>query len=821
MPYTIDTRSRYNLVVYHRLLTGLPVKISFFFMAALASLLWLLLVYFITSGVVLGLAIVTTGAAAGLSLAYIFGTTYFPHLPPPFTAAQIAASQKTADGNIIYAAGHDFLAAVGNFTSTASQHRLQTLVKNLLASPDVRQLLSRLQINEQNLYQALEATYLPQLTVSEFARRIIQVAISRQDNYLLPEHAAAALLLHSGLEASVRSMDLTNQDIRFALWWTISRRKLRRQARQWWRKERLLSITGIGLSWASGYTPFVDRFARLPPGNIWDDTLFGHEGKIDELINTLARQRQSNVLLVGDPGTGRVGLIRELAHRIQHNRAHHELNGERIIYLNVGEIVGQSATGAGQYAGITRALNEIERAGNIITIIDGLSSILGRAGEQQVNLTDVLSPFLSSNQVRVVVMINAEDYHLRLKANQELIHYFEVVMLPSLSLEATKQRVALTVPAIERKSGVFIPYRTVRSIVEDTASILPHIPFPERAFDFLEEAIVLAQNEKARVLTEDHVHAIISRKIGIDLGRLKNDEKDRLLNLGEIMHQRLVNQEQAVQAVTRALIRARAEVRNVKRPIGTFLFLGPTGVGKTETAKTLADAYFGSEDHMIRLDMSEFQGEDAVARLIGSSTQPVGRLTSLISDHPFTVLLLDEFEKASSQVHQLFLQVFDEGRLTDASGRQYSFLHSIIIATSNAGAEKIRQTIKGGNVPAGFADDLKEYILSQNLLRPELLNRFDDVVIYTPLTKDHIREIARLMLGQLNQRLDAQHGVTVEVTADLIEKLVAIGYDPEFGARPMSRAIQDTIEFAVAQMVIKGETQPGHKITISPAIFTR
>lgn len=662
--------------------------------------------------------------------------------------------------------------------------------------------------------KAIQSQVLPQLTWTKYSQDIVDTAGSMKHDYFEPEHAFGALLLHPGMQAHLRSTDLTEDDVRFGLWWGAEYRLVQDFRRRWWREERLLSFTGIGLSWASGFTPFVDKFARIPRGSFWEDIIYGHETKVEELINTLARQRQSNVLLVGDPGVGRLGVIRNLARSIRLGTAHADLNGQRLLYINIAELIAQGTSGAGQMAIVSHALREMERSGNIIAVLDGLSSVLGESGEQRVNLTEILIPFLASMTVRVVVMTSQKDYHLRLKSNQELTQYFEVVLLPGLSDEDTLKRLALTIPAIEKRAKLTIPYKTIRELVTSTSSIMPHIPFPERAFDFLEEAIVLAQTQKARVLQPEHIYTLISRKIGINFGDMKINERSKLLDLAKTMHKRMVNQDAAVNTVTKAMIRARAEVRSTKRPIGTFLFLGPTGVGKTETAKTLAETYFGSEDHMVRLDMSEFQGHDGVARLIGSMDQPVGRLTSLIADHPFTVLLLDEFEKADEQVHQVFLQVLDEGFLTDVAGRKYSFLHTIIIATSNAGAELIRQAAKDGKVPAGFSEKLKEHILSKNILRPELLNRFDSVVTFSTLSPDHIRQIAKLMLRKLNKRIDEEHGVTVAITDELINFLIEIGYDPEFGARPMTRAIQDTVEYAVAQMILKGQLIPGQTITL-------
>jgi ATP-dependent Clp protease ATP-binding subunit ClpC len=375
----------------------------------------------------------------------------------------------------------------------------------------------------------------------------------------------------------------------------------------------------------------------------------------------------------------------------------------------------------------------------------------------------------------------------------------------------------MAAPVIERRTKVYLPYQALRSLTDSTAGIIQHIPLPEKAFDVLEEVIVLAQSSRQYAITPSMVDDLITRKVGVPVGKIQTEEKDRLLNLEEIMHRRLVNQNRAVTALTRAMIRARAGVRSKSRPIGTFLFLGPTGVGKTEASKTLAQVYFGSDDYMVRLDMSEFQTPESMEVLVGGSRNPVGRLTSIIQDKPFTVLLLDEFEKAHKSVQQMFLQVLDEGRLTDARGQTSSFQHAIIIATSNAGAEFIRQNINKKDLPEDFDQQLREHILSKGLFSPELLNRFDGVITFTPLSQEHIRQVATLMLSKLNSRIDMEHGVTVAVTKEILDFLVANGYDPEFGARPMARLIQDTIEYAVAKMAISGQFQPGQQITLPPS----
>ena len=816
MGYYFDAKSRYQQVSSYRLLTS-PITVAIFFIATALSLAaWFVFIFFTTSILLLGLAALFSSLAAGAILLLVFGTSYFPYLPPPRTVDSLKERGDKNAINVAAAASFSLLLIFGSHAFTRKKSSLERAVQALMRSSAIDHLLQRLQLDRKKVIEVIEYSVLPNLAWPEFARRMLQLAASLKQSAIAPEHAFGALLLHPSLRQHLRAAALTKDDVLFTLWWGSERRSQELARQRWWDEDNLFAFTGLGLSWASGYTSFVDRFTRLPPGSIWDNIIYGHESKVIELINTLARQRQSNVLLVGDPGVGRLGIIRQLAWRIRTSSAHPALIGQRVLYLNVGELLAQGESSATQMTVIFKALREMERAGNIIAVIDGLSSVLGQTGEQRIDLTDILLPFLASMTVRVLVITSSDEYHLRLKPNQQLTHYFEVVQVPSLTAAATLKRLALSVPAIERQAGLYIPYKTIHTLVEDTASILPHIPFPERAFDFLEEAIVAAQSEHAPVLTTSHIEQLISRKIGLNLGELKVKERERLLDLEQIMHRRLINQEAAVKTVAHAMIRARAEVRSQKRPIGVFLFLGPTGVGKTETAKTLAEVYFGSEEHMVRLDMSEFQGAEAVDRLIGSLDHPVGRITSLIADHPFTVLLLDEFEKANQSVHQLFLQVFDEGHLTDARGRQYSFQHTIIIATSNAGAELIRQASKKGQLPDGFDEKLKEHILSNNILRPELLNRFDGVITYVTLSRQHIRRIAILMLRQLNKRLDTEHGLTIAITDELADFLVQIGYNPEFGARPLARAIQDTVEYAVAQKIIKGEVEPGQVITLLP-----
>jgi len=690
-------------------------------------------------------------------------------------------------------------------------HSFADLIRILKKHPQAQEFFGRLMIPAEDVN-----TIVAELEGSGMSWDTFQQSI--QNKNILGVCVAACS--NPALKHILQKYQLRDEDIAFMLWWLQERADEEAQAKRWWSREHLANVSGVGLSWAAGYTPFIDAWSHIPRGDLWDVS-YGHEEEVRRLINSLARRSQSNVLLVGQAGTGRLGVIRRAAQEISTSSAHIALNNQRIVYIHIGELLGLGSSVPEQLHIIAKALLEMERAGNIITVLDGVSSVLGGMGDLpagrqggMLNATDILVPFLTSQTVRTVIIMSDEEYDEGIAQNEELAHLFDVVRVRPLSEDATLHLLALAVRLWESEGNISIPYQTLRETIERTSAILPNIPYPERAFDVLEEALASVRGELRRgdthLLLPEEVTAVISRKLGFDMSALTDNAGKNLLGLEDVIHERVVNQSEAVRAVAHAMIRARAGVRNTKKPIGTFLFLGPTGVGKTETAKALAYAHFGSSEYLVRLDMQQFQEIDTL----------LPRLTSLIEVHPFAVLLLDEFEKASRQVQQLFLTVFDEGYVKDTHGRSYACTHMIIIATSNAGSEFIRSNVLAdGTLPQGFNQKLTEHVLSQDIFTPELVNRFDGVITFTPLSPNHIREVARRMLAALNMRLDEQHGVGVQVTDELIDYLVSVGFDPEFGARPMARAIQDTVEYAVSEAILKGSLVAGQSMIIDPRQF--
>jgi ATP-dependent Clp protease ATP-binding subunit ClpA len=338
-------------------------------------------------------------------------------------------------------------------------------------------------------------------------------------------------------------------------------------------------------------------------------------------------------------------------------------------------------------------------------------------------------------------------------------------------------------------------------------------PFPKKAIDLLDEVMVYASRyAKSEIVLPEHVARIVSEKTRIPVGEMEKTERETLLKLEDLIHQRIINQEEAVKEVSEAMRRARAEITIRKGPIGAFLFLGPTGVGKTETSKALTEIYFGSEERMIRLDMSEFQKEEDISRLIGDGEHE-GMFTSKVKENPFSLILLDEIEKAHPDILNLFLQVLDEGFLTDGFGRRIDFKNSIIIATSNAGYKIILEGIEQKFAWVEVKKRILDYVFEQAIFRPEFINRFDGVVIFSPLSKENLFEIAGLMLGKLKDNLALKH-IEMEVTPDLKERVVELGYNPIFGAREMRRVVQDKIENVLARALLAGEIGRGDRIKI-------
>jgi ATP-dependent Clp protease ATP-binding subunit ClpA len=372
----------------------------------------------------------------------------------------------------------------------------------------------------------------------------------------------------------------------------------------------------------------------------------------------------------------------------------------------------------------------------------------------------------------------------------------------------------LAIP-IEVKNKTTITYFALREAIQLSARYLTNKAYPAKAIDLLQDSLNYPENG---IITAGSVQSALERTTGAKVGQAQAVEKGKLLQLEDLIHQRMINQTQAVSAVSQALRRSRAGVRDPKRPAGSFLLLGPTGVGKTELARSLAAVYYGGEDHMIRLDMSEYQQVADITRLLEAPSENGAGSAFLrqLTQRPFSVVLLDEIEKAHPDILNLLLQMLDEGKLTDTAGKAVSFKEAIIIVTSNAGADEIRQQISAGADLAAFKDELVNSIIAKGTFKPELINRFDEVVLFRPLTAEELAQVVKIMLVGLNKTLAAQN-ISVTLTDAAIGFIVQHGYDAQLGARPMRRALQQYVENTISRKILADELQAGTAITLDVA----
>lgn len=580
--------------------------------------------------------------------------------------------------------------------------------------------------------------------------------------------------------------------------------------------EKIKALPEIGNSWAYGYTVEFDKYSedltkKISPFPL----LVGREKELSELQRILLKTESNNVLIVGVPGVARHRLVETLAHRILIGQCHKGLSHKRILNLNMHALTSSKPTVLETKGLIESILKEAQMAGNIIACIDEIDKYITEDGER-IDLSDVLAKFAESS-VGLIGITTPVAYHKYIAPNENLSPLFEKIDILPPSKETVLQEMEISiVPVLEKKYQIIITYPAIKKAIEDSDRFLSLTPFPAKTIELLDGAAVfLTSKKKEFVLQDHHIDEFLSEKLHINIGEVKVAEKEKLASLEKLLHQRIINQEEAIRVISSALRRARMDVSSANKPIGSFLFLGPTGVGKTETAKALSAIYFGSEEAMLRFDMSQYQKEEGLERLIGSSKlNTFGELTSKITDHPFSLLLFDEFEKADQTIYNLLLTLLDEGYITDATGKKINAKNTIIIATSNAGAEFIREKIKQGIIGQDLQKELIEYVQREKIFSPELLNRFDSVVVFSPLTEGNLREVARLKLMELNKRLIPKE-ISVAVTPELIKKLASVGYDPQFGGRAIRKVIAEKIEDQVARRLLSGNVKKGEEIYIN------
>jgi len=703
------------------------------------------------------------------------------------------------------------------------------------SSKDIDLICFRLGLSPKKLQSALK-NYLEKMQrqdelnesfSSDFQKTIersLKIAVSRNHNFVGEKEILVALAYEDEfLKNTLVEFDLKPEDVDNLALWLDSAEDLMDRSRKFWSRENLASMGSFGKDWMSGYTVTLDIFStdwRRVVSKWKFREIVGHKKEIEQTEVILAKSELANVLLVGDPGAGRKSIIEAIAQKCYLGTSLPQLNNKRVVELDPVLLAAQIPDFERMEAVLDKIFSEVASSGNVILVIDDLENFVGQKIQKAgaFDISGVLSKYLPIPSFQFVGITTYQGFHKNIEENASFASFFEKVEVSEISETETINVLQTVALELEYKHKILVSYPSIREIVNLSSRYIPSLPFPKKALDILNEAAIYVQRLKEKVVLPHHIAEIICKRTGIPVGKMAVKEKETLLNLEELIHNRIVNQQEAVNEISIAMRRARMGIASKKRPMGTFLFLGPTGVGKTETAKALAQIYFGSEEKMIRIDMSEFQQVADVARLIGS-VSPVdmqGLLTTPVRETPFSLVLLDEIEKAHPSILNLFLQVLDEGQITDGQGRRVVFANTIIICTSNAGAEMIFEEVQAGKTLE--KDKLIEYLFKKNIYKPEFINRFDATVIFHPLTKDNLMKIAQLSLQGLQKSLK-EKDIDFRITEALKQRIVDLSYKPEFGAREMRRVVQDKVEGVVATALLKDKIKKGDIIEINPETF--
>ncbi|MFC6179202.1 ATP-dependent Clp protease ATP-binding subunit [Weissella sagaensis] len=617
------------------------------------------------------------------------------------------------------------------------------------------------------------------------------------------------------------------------------------------------------------------------------DPVVGREAEVKRVIQILSRRTKNNPVLIGEPGVGKTAIAEGLAQRIVTGDVPSDMTQKRLMMLDMGSLVAGTKYRGEFEDRLKKVIEEIQRDGQVILFIDELHTLIGAGGaEGAIDASNILKPALARGELQTIGATTLDEYQKYIEADAALERRFAQVSVEEPTQSDAIEILKGLKPRYEQHHQVSIPDETIVEAVKLSVRYVTDRFLPDKAIDIMDEAAakvridrvghqtpVAKQQEKLLVLRQAKDEAIeqlnfelaaeyrkkemrqkrqidklldeqndnqaneqydltlsvhdiaqvVSEQTGVPLTQMEKSEQERLVNLEKVLHNRVIGQNEAVSAIARSIRRARSGLKDPQRPIGTFLFLGPTGTGKTELAKALAEAVFGSEDNMIRVDMSEYREAYSASRLVGSAPGYVGyeeggQLTEKVRRHPYSVVLLDEAEKAHPDIYNLMLQVFDDGYMTDAKGRKVDFRNTIIIMTSNLGATRLRDEKSVGfgaiDKSANY-DAMRDTIMKtvKETFRPEFVNRLDEMVVFRSLNKDELHQIVKLMAKSVLQRISEQ-GFNIKMTPAAMNVVAKAGFDPEFGARPIRRALQSKVEDALSEELLLGKITINDQVTV-------
>lgn len=701
------------------------------------------------------------------------------------------------------------------------------LLHSILQESKIRAYFFRLGIDTKTLKERLEKDFsqvkagsgIDQESIKAFLLAYTEAYNTKQD-YVGVEEVLVVLSKVEGLAQEVL-FDLEIDDIKLEnmVEWSRVQNIISKRWRGLQQRAVLKPKGQVNRAYTAVASPFLDQFSEDLTQYARMGYLEPTIGKEKELKNLFSyfNSGRSGVMLVGKPGTGKSFVIDSLAELMAAEEVPKSFQDKRLVRLSVSALVAGANEPGAIEARLLAVLKEVQRAGNIILVIDNINSLVGLGTEtsESLDLAEMLSEELQKGYFLLVAAVD-EDKFKKYLSKTSLARVLAKVDVLEPERNQAIRILESKAPIFENKYGIYFTYQALEATIDFSIKYIHNLYLPAKAVTILEQvaqAVRQHKGEKALVDAED-VAKVVSQITKVPVTKVTEIESQKLLNLEQEMHKRVVDQVEAVKYISEALRRARANLRSGKRPIASFLFLGPTGVGKTEVAKTLSEIYFGGESNMIRLDMSEYGAVDALPKLIGQAgDMRGGYLTNQVKERPFALVLLDEFEKADPEVHNLFLQVMEDGRLTDSKGETIDFTNTIIIGTSNAGSDLIQKGLRENKK----IEDIKQELIENRLgkhFRPELINRFDGVIVFKPLSTDDVKQITVLMLKSLAKNL-SEKGMEFVFTQQAVSEVAQLGFDPAFGARPLRRVIQDKIENEIAKLILAKQVDRRDKIILS------